>query len=294
MRNRPGFGNLILIGGHEDKKGDKIILRAVAKEVGRGKLVVATIASDVPKELFDEYNAAFRSLGVRHVHHLSFDTREEAMRPGTLRVLDDASVVFFTGGDQLRITSQMGDTPVYTRVKQIFESGGTIAGTSAGASVMTETMVVSGESEETNKIGDLIKLAPGFGLIGGVVVDQHFAQRGRVARLLGVVAQNPRILGIGIDENAAIRIRRGTFQCIGENAVYVLDASRMQFTNVAEGEPDESLCVYGVRIHVMNQSDKFNLKSRRPKHFPVEVVLDELGVKKPDDDAAGAERGKNR
>jgi cyanophycinase len=282
MPKRPGFGSLILIGGHEDKEGDKVILRAVAKAAGRGKLVVATIASELPKELFEEYNAVFRSIGVRHVHHLTFDSREEAMRESTLRVLDDASVVFFTGGDQLRITSQMGDTPVYSRVKEIFDRGGTIAGTSAGASVMTESMVVSGDSEETNKIGDLIKLAPGFGLIGGVVVDQHFAQRGRIGRLLGVVAQNPRILGIGLDENAAIRIRRGSFQCIGENAVYVLDAGKMQFTNVAEGEPNESLCVYGVRIHVMNQSDKFNLKSRRPTHYPVEVVLDELGVKKPD------------
>ena len=287
MPKRPGFGSLILIGGHEDKEGDKVILRAVAKEAGRGKLVVATIASELPRELFAEYNAVFRTIGVRHVHHLSFDTREEAMRESTVRVLDDASVVFFTGGDQLKITSQMGDTPVFQRVKEIFESGGTIAGTSAGASVMTETMVVSGGSDETNKIGDLIKLAPGFGFVGGMVVDQHFAQRGRMARLLGVVAQNPRILGIGLDENAAIRVRRGNFQCIGDNAVYVLDASRMHFTNVAEGQPNESLCVYGVRVHVMNQSDKFNLKSRRPKHFPVDVVLDELGVKKPGDEGEG-------
>lgn len=280
MPDRRGFGSLILIGGHEDKKGDKVILRAVAKAAGRGKLVVATVASEEPKSLFDEYNPVFRSLGVRHVHHLSVETRDEAMRDSTVRVLEDARVVFFTGGDQLRITSQLGDTPVYRRIKEIFEAGGTIAGTSAGASVMTETMVVSGESDDTNKIGDLIKLAPGFGLIGGVVVDQHFAQRGRVARLLGVVAQNPRILGIGIDENAAVRIRRGSFQCIGDNAVYVLDASKMQFTNVAEGAPDESLCVYGVRVHVMNQSDKFNLKTRKPKHLPVEAILDELGVKK--------------
>jgi cyanophycinase len=283
MPKRPGFGSLILIGGHEDKEGDKIILRAVAKEAGRGKLVVATVATETPKDLFNEYNDVFRSIGVRHVHHLSFETREEAMRDSTLRVLDDAKVVFFTGGDQLKITSRMGDTPIYSRVKEIFQAGGTLAGTSAGASVMTETMVVSGTSDDTNKIGDLIKLAPGFGFVGGVVVDQHFAQRGRVARLLGVVAQNPRILGIGIDENAAVRIRRGSFQCIGDNAVYVLDASKMQFTNVAEGDPDESLCVYGVRIHVMNQSDKFNLKSRRPRHFPVEVIREELGVAKRDE-----------
>jgi cyanophycinase len=283
MPKRPGFGSLILIGGHEDKEGDKIILRAVAKEAGRGKLVVATVATETPKDLFNEYNDVFRSIGVRHVHHLSFETREEAMRDSTLRVLDDARVVFFTGGDQLKITSRMGDTPIYSRVKEIFQAGGTLAGTSAGASVMTETMVVSGTSDDTNKIGDLIKLAPGFGFVGGVVVDQHFAQRGRVARLLGVVAQNPRILGIGIDENAAVRIRRGSFQCIGDNAVYVLDASKMQFTNVAEGDPDESLCVYGVRIHVMNQSDKFNLKSRRPRHFPVEVIREELGVAKRDE-----------
>jgi cyanophycinase len=285
MAKRRGFGSLILIGGHEDKKGDKIILRAVAKAAGRGKLVVATVASELPRQLFEEYDQLFRGLGVRHVHHLNIETREEAMEEKGLRVLDDAKVVFFTGGDQLRITSQIGDTPIYSRLKEIFDEGGTLAGTSAGASVMTETMVVSGESEATNKIGDLIRLAPGFGFVGGIVVDQHFAQRGRVARLLGVVAQNPRILGIGLDENAAVRIRRGVFQVIGDGAVYVLDASKMSFTNVAEGDPDDSLCVYGVRTHVMNQSDKYHLKTRRPSHFPVEVIREELGVKPADPDS---------
>src|SRR5215216_5679644 len=119
-------GTLIVIGGHEDKEEEKLILRAVAARAGSGRLVVATVASEKPQELWETYERVFRGLGVRHVYQLNVDSREEAK----LRVLDDATVVFFTGGDQLRITSQLGDTPIYDRLREIYENGGTIAGTS--------------------------------------------------------------------------------------------------------------------------------------------------------------------
>src|SRR3954469_13639762 len=200
---------LILIGGHEDRSGDKVILAEVARRVGPGKLVITTVASHAPDGLFDEYDRAFRSLGVRHLFHLPVAARAEARTERAVRVLDGATAVFFTGGDQLKITSQLGDTPVYQRVREIYHGGGLVAGTSAGASVVCETMLVSGGSEESPRVGDAARMAPGLGFLPGVIVDQHFAERGRAGRLLGAIAHNPRILGLGIDEQTAVVIEDG-------------------------------------------------------------------------------------
>src|SRR5688500_8044119 len=153
MRKRPGFGSLLIIGGHEDKDGEKTILRFLVKKIGKSaKIGVVTIASQQPEQIFEEYERVFRGLGVRHVHHLRVESREEARQDTKVAVLRDADAVFFTGGDQLRITSQLGDTPIFSRVHEIFSSGGLIAGTSAGASVMTETMLVSRSEEHTSEL----------------------------------------------------------------------------------------------------------------------------------------------
>lgn len=279
MRKRPGFGSLLIVGGHEDKEGEKIILRAFVKKVGKsGKAVVATLASEQPKQMFEDYEKALRSLGMRHIRHLSIESREEAMSPSKLRVLADAEAVYFTGGDQLKITSQLGDTPIYTRVCEIFAAGGLIAGSSAGASIMSETMMVSGDGDANYKIGSLLKLAPGLGLLRNVLVDQHFSQRGRIGRLLGAIAQNPRMLGIGLDEDSAILVQRGRFQVLGSNAVHVIDGSKVTFSNLSEAEPETSLCIYGVRLHVLNQSDSFDLKARRPRYHPEVEIRKWLGL----------------
>jgi cyanophycinase len=279
MRKRPGFGSLLIIGGREDKTGEKTILRLLARKIGKaGKIVVATIASETPEELFNEYERVFRGLGIRHVHHLSIQNREEAAHDAKVGILRDADAVFFTGGDQLRITSQLGDTPIFSRVHEIYAAGGLVAGTSAGASVMTETMLVSGTGSESQRIDSSLKLAPGFGLLQGVIVDQHFAERGRISRLLSAVAQNPRMLGIGIDEDSAILVQRGRFQVVGSNAVYVIDGSKITFTNITESDPDSPVGVYGIRLHVMNQADTFDLKNRRPRFHPEKLIREELGL----------------
>jgi cyanophycinase len=249
----------------------------LARKVGKaGKLVIATVASGSPRSVFDEYEACLRGIGMRHIHHLHVESREEARNESKLRVLRDTDAVFFTGGDQLKITSQIGDTPIFSRVHEIYNSGGLIAGTSAGASVMTETMMVAGDGDQSHRIGSMLKLAPGFGLLPGAIVDQHFAERGRIGRLLGAIAHNPRMLGIGLDEDAAILVRRGRFQVVGSGAVYVVDGGKVSFTNINEAKPDEPLCIYGVRLHVLNQSDSFDLKKRQPFYHPADKVEEML------------------
>lgn len=261
---------LIIIGGKEDRSNNEIILREVAKRIGSGKLVITTVAMPTEtQDLFEQYEKAFRSLGVKHIFKLEVRDREEAKRESRVRILDDAKGVFFTGGDQVKITSQIGDTLIYERVREIYDSGGVIAGTSAGAAVMSETMIVEGGSEESHVIGGSMRMAPGLGFIGGIIVDQHFMERGRVGRLVGAVAQNPKNLGIGIDERTAIVVERGgsSFYVLGSGAVYVIDGSDVTYSNIAEEAMQKTLSIYDIRMHILSQGDRFDLHTRRPSQL---------------------------
>jgi len=169
-------GSLIIIGGHEEKAGQALILREVARRVGKKKLVVATVASEEPGAMWRDYQKAFSALGVQRIEHLNISDREALLQDPQPEILDDASVVFFTGGGQLRITTLFGGTELCERVQEFYRQGGTVAGTSAGASVMSDTMLVSGHGDESHHIGSL-QMAPGLGYIKDVIVDQHFAER---------------------------------------------------------------------------------------------------------------------
>ena len=276
--DEPAKGTLIIVGGHEDKEGDKLILRLIADRVGAGKLVVATVASQVPEEVWKDYEPLFHELGVKKVVHLDVASREEAKSPEKVKLLDDAAGIFFTGGDQLKLTSQLGDSPIYERMRDIYRRGGLVAGTSAGASVVCETMLVGGAGEESHQVGTSLRMAPGFGLIPGVLIDQHFAQRGRIGRLVAAVAQNPRMLGIGIDEDTAIvcEPNSGCFRVVGSGAVYVVDGQDVSYTNLTDEEKDRILSVFGVRLHLLSMGDEFDLSTRTPKNHPAEEVEKEL------------------
>lgn len=259
-------GDLIIIGGAEDKEGEKLILKEVCSKIDKEKdeLVIATVATELPKEVGAEYKAIFKDLGIRHVSILNVDSREDAHEEGNVNIMERASLVFFTGGDQLRITSILGGTPLYSSIKKRNEEGCIFVGTSAGASVMSDTMIVQGSDEESPKKVTL-KMAPGLGLIEGVIIDQHFAQRGRIGRLLVGVAENPESLGIGIDEDTSIVVSdKGTFKVIGSGAVYVLDGSGISHSNVSEQHQDEILSIFDVKMHVLKQGDKFDLTTRTP------------------------------
>ena len=257
---------LIIIGGKEERSSEEVILAEVARRVGAGKLVVSTVAMrEGTDQLFKEYEKTFRSLGVKHVFNLEISERGEGTLESKVKILDDATGVFFTGGDQLKITSHIGDTPVFQRIREIYDEGGVICGTSAGAAAMSETMLVEGGDEESHAIGGSVRMAPGLGLIGGVVIDQHFMERGRVGRLMGVVAQNPKNLGIGIDERTSIVVERGeSFYVLGSGAVYVIDGTGVSYSNIAEEALRKTLSVYDLKVHVLSQGDRFDLAERLP------------------------------
>lgn len=258
-----GPGPLLIIGGHEDKEGDRVILRAVAEHVRGRKLVLATVASRAPEGYFPTYQQAFADLGVTDLVELYVHERGDTLHGETDEILKDAAGIFFTGGDQLRISSQIAGTPVEDFVRDLHARGGLIAGTSAGASAMSETMLVKAPSGASYRIGDL-HMAPGLGLLSGMIIDQHFAERGRIGRLLGAVAHNPRELGVGIDEDTAILVTGKMFRVLGTGAVTVVDGLQVTHSNIAEARPERTLSMHDVTLHVLATGDAFDLDKRRP------------------------------
>jgi cyanophycinase len=259
-------GKLIIIGGHENRDGDPKILEEVAQAAIKknGSLVIVTVATNSPEKISQEYVGVFKGIGVMKIELLDIRERDEAKEIGHVQKLDDAAVVFFTGGDQLRLTSQIGDSLVFQRMREMFEDGHTIVGTSAGAAAMSETMLIGGPSDQSGEISTLA-MAPGLGLIKNIVVDTHFAERGRIGRLLGVVAQNPRNLGVGIDEDTAIVVEGDEqFRVIGSGAVYVVDGSDVSYSSLSEKHPEGVISIYDVKLHVLGEGDQFDLINRRP------------------------------
>lgn len=255
---------LIAIGGHENKVDTSAILEEIARRIGSGKLVITTVATRDPDSLFEECRRALREHGIKQPAHLKLESRHDACDEDKARMLDNAKGVFFIGGDQLKITSQVGDTLVFKRIADIYNEGGLIVVASSGASAMCETMIVSSEGEES-KVGSALQQASGLGLIEGAVIDQHFSERGRIKRLLGAIAQNPRNVGMGIDENTAVIIENGnSFRVVGSGAVCVIDCSETTETNIAEGAEGKSMSIYDVKLHLLGEGEHFDLQARRP------------------------------
>lgn len=258
-------GTLLIIGGAEDKKGDCIILKEFIKlaVAQGGGIVIMTAATQYPQKVSDEYIKIFKRLGAEKVVSLDIPSRRQAQLAETTEVIMAAGGIFFTGGDQLRITSLLGGTDVDYALHEAFRKGTVIAGTSAGASVMSATMIIGGDGDSTPQ-QDSISMGPGMGLVREVVIDQHFAQRGRLGRLVAAVAQQPAILGIGIDEDTAIIInRRGAMKVIGSQTVTIVDGNKCEHTNVSETKPKQPLALTGLTVHILPAGYGFDLEDRR-------------------------------
>lgn len=255
-------GSLIIIGGGESKEGDMPILSEVATRVKR-KLCIVTVASRIGDEVWQSYKNIFKLLGVKKISHLDVFHRHESVDKRALKAVEDADAVFFTGGDQFKITSELGGTIVADRILEIYRNGGVVAGTSAGASVMSETMLLVAAKER--RIGSNIRMAPGLGFVPNLIIDQHFAERGRVGRLLGAVAQNPRYLGVGIDEDTAIILENHKrLRVMGAGGVCIIDAHEATDSNVSVLTPNHALSISNVKLHLLVAGDRFDISSRLP------------------------------
>ncbi|WDL99001.1 cyanophycinase [Alicyclobacillus sp. ALC3] len=263
MQQQPG--PLVVIGGAEDKLGECRILREFLRLGGgsHARVLVMTVATELPIDVGMEYIEVFRKLGAEDVRTFDVSDRTAANKDSAVAFIRDATCIFFTGGDQLRITKLLGGTRVDAALHAALARGVTLGGTSAGASMMSSTMIVEGEAETNPRIS-VVDMAPGMEFIDGVVIDQHFAERGRLGRLLSAVAQYPHHLGLGIDENTAIVIRDRIFRVVGEGAVSVVDAGGLTYSNLEHVHRDESLALCGIRLHILPDGYGYNLNSRRP------------------------------
>lgn len=255
-------GTLVMIGGAEDKGATGDILSRFVDLLGERRLVVMTCATEDPAGAWDRYRMAFRELGVKNIAHVDIRDRVAALDPTSTEPLEGAGGVFFTGGDQLRITSHLGNTPGFQRIADVLSSGGIVAGTSAGAAVMSETMLTGGQSDNTPRVGDIVSMAPGFGFLRGYLVDIHFSERGRMGRLVGAVAQNPQIVGVGIDEDTALFVKDACAEVVGSGGVWLVDGALAHDSNVADGARDETLCIQDVRVDVLNAGQRFEMVNR--------------------------------
>lgn len=256
---------LIIIGGGEDKRADKKILKEVVHLSGQenAHIALVTTATNYPLEVGEEYKRIFYELGASKLETINIVSRKEANRKQIIRSLDRVSCIFFVGGDQLRISSILGGTEFHNCIKACLEDGVIIAGTSAGASMMSEVMVVEGEEEDAPRKCTL-KMAPGMGLLEGVIIDQHFNQRGRIGRLLGAVAQNPQTIGVGVDEDTAILVNESRImEIIGSGVATIVDGKEINYTNISEQYPDEALALTNVKIDILPAGYKYDLLNRK-------------------------------
>jgi cyanophycinase len=256
----------MIIGGAEDKLRRRTILTDFAAAAGGSdaRIVVIPTASSLGDEVVEVYDALFRRLGAGEVTACRPESREEAHDPDLVKVVDEATAVFLTGGNQLKLSSIICGTPVGDAVVRAHERGAVVAGTSAGASIQSSHMVAFGPGGATPK-QRMTQVAAGLGLLGSSVIDQHFDQRNRYGRLLMIVAQSPQLLGIGVDEDtcATVAVEAGheILRVSGRGAVTILDPSHL-VTNAYEAKRSSPLLASGVVLHVLPAGAAYDLTAR--------------------------------
>jgi len=256
-------GTVIVIGGAEDKVRDRLILgRFVALAGGReARIAVISTASSMGPEAGERYRSIFTELGAAAVIPLHAVTRTQANDEHIARQVREASGVFMTGGNQLRLSSMIGGTRLADAIMTRFQAGSVVAGTSAGASAVSSHMIAFGASGATPK-HRMAQIAAGLGLLPGVIVDQHFQQRNRLGRLLSLIAQNPSLLGLGVDEDTAGVVGPDSvMEVIGRGSVTVVDGSASE-TDAWEIRGHRPLMISGVVLHSLPAGYRFDLRRR--------------------------------
>jgi cyanophycinase len=256
-------GYIVPIGGAENKENDRRILRRFV-EVSGGEdadIVVIPTASKM-HETGPRYEALFRDLGASRVAVMDFDTRRDCQEPNRLQRLEEATGIFFTGGNQLRLTALLGGTPVAQLIRKRNASGVTVGGTSAGASILSEHMSAFGD-EGSSVIAGSVRLAPGLGLTNRFVIDQHFRERDRLGRLITALAYNPFAIGIGLDEDTAAFIGPDeVLEVEGTGGVTVVDASEVSFSSADSASEGQPVAILGLKVHVLVEGTTFDLNTR--------------------------------
>ncbi len=262
----PSFlGRLIAIGGNEDKAGELIVLKRVVLETGKKdyNVGIITTASEDPEQRGKDYHRVFSALGASRIDICNMKERSQANDPKTAAKIADLDLIYFTGGDQLRLTTILGGTKVLDAIQARLEKGALIAGTSAGAAVFSDTMIYEGKSEEGLFKGSVLS-TPGFGFVGNIIFDTHFMARGRIGRLIQIVTSNPTCIGVGIGEDCGVVLKGdGIAEIVGTGQVIIVDGSGIGYSNIMNIQPGEPIAVENVRIHSLVDGYGYDFKTRR-------------------------------
>ena len=258
-------GALAIIGGAEDREGECVVLREFVRAAGgvKAHIAVMTAATSMPKEAGEDYTRIFDRLGAESVEVVHTEHRDDAERESNIRKVEDATGIFFTGGDQSKIVDFIKDTSLDKAIHKRHGEGAVVGGTSAGAAMMPDEMILGGASVSNPSV-DAVTMGPGMGFLPGIIIDQHFAQRGRLGRLLAALVLQPAALGLGIDEDTAIVVNGDEFRVIGQGAVTVVDESTSTHNNLDGLLKDEAIALCGVKLHILPHGYRFNLKTHLP------------------------------
>jgi cyanophycinase len=257
-------GCIVPIGGAENKENDpRILARFVRESGGEAADIVVIPTASRAHETGERYEKLFRELGARRVDVMDFDTRRDCQEAGRLARITEASGIFFTGGNQLRLTTLLGGTPVAKLIRTQNARGVTVGGTSAGASILSEHMIAFGD-DGSAAIAGSVRLAPGLGLTNRFIIDQHFRERDRLGRLITALAYNPFAVGIGLDEDTAAFIGPDeTLQAEGSGGITIVDASKVSFSSVDSSTEGQPICILGLVVHILTAGATFNLHTRQ-------------------------------
>lgn len=259
-------GQLVIIGGAESRNDhlDGILRRFVELCGGPHAdiAVLATASAAHPEELEAEYIGVFTRLGATKAHAVPVRSRADANSSAVVEALSCCTGVFFTGGDQRRIATMIGGSELDSVLHKRVEAGEVVlAGTSAGAAMMSATMVLGGT--ESGVTTAAVQTGPGLEFLPGVLIDMHFAERGRLNRLLSAIAMFPHELGVGIDEDTAIIVDRTCFEVIGSGSVTIIDAGKAAMIRTPTAG-DGAIALSGVQLHVLPTGHRFELVDRQP------------------------------
>ncbi|WP_409252955.1 cyanophycinase [Bacillus sp. SCS-153A] len=260
-------GELLIIGGNEEKYNDVSILQTFADLVKKkqGKVGILPAASRVPEEISSIYEETFQKLGIENSVTLSVPSREKAESPELSECLDGMAALFITGGDQSLLSELIAGTSFHKNLLRRWKEGMILAGTSAGASIMGKEMIVSSQlklHDETLKV----YMGEGFGILEDLIIDQHFSQRGRFGRLIGAMAEMPGRIGLGIDENTAILYKDSEFEVIGEHQVFIIDGQEGKIFKTSNSADDSELTGTNFKLHTLTSGFKFSLVTKSVIH----------------------------
>jgi cyanophycinase len=264
-------GWIVPVGGAEDKARAHILRRFIEVSGGNEARVAIIPTASQLASTGRRYEEVFRKIGVREATSLPYATRDDAGREDWLEVLERATCVFITGGNQLRISTILGGTAVARSIRRLNARGVNVGGTSAGAAILSEHMIAYGKEGSTPRAG-LASLAPGLGMTNRVIIDQHFRQRDRLGRLLTALAYNPFAIGLGLDEDTAAFIDPDDcLHVVGSGAITVVDVSAVSHSSIAMAEEGKPICLTGIRLHILTEGSSYDLSEREPRPPPMEI-----------------------